>query len=138
MRSIVVDTGAIVARLNKRERFHEQARALFNGLRPSDVLLTTWPVFTEASFLVKTNRAALWQWLDESGIVVEPFTLADVARMWRMMAPCADREIDFADASLVWLAVHAGTDLIATTDLNDFETYKLPGKRPFRILFSRV
>jgi predicted nucleic acid-binding protein len=59
VRSIVVDTGAIVARLNKRERFHEQARALFNSLRLSDVLLTTWPVITEASFLIRTNRAAL-------------------------------------------------------------------------------
>jgi len=138
VRSILIDTGPIVALLNKRERFHAQARELFNSLRPSDTILTTWPVVTEVSFLIKANRTALWQWLDHSGIVVQAFTLTDVTEMWRLMQPHDDREVDFADASLVWLAVHCGTDLIATTDFNDFETYRLPGKRPFRLLFSRA
>ncbi len=138
MRNIIIDTGPIVARLNKRERFHDQARALFNSLRPADTILTTWPVITEASFLVRVNRPALWRWLDESGIVVEPFTVADVADMWRLMAPYADRDVDFADATVVWLAARRGTDLIVTTDFSDFETYRLPGKRPFRNLFSRT
>jgi predicted nucleic acid-binding protein len=50
----------------------------------------------------------------------------------------ADREIDFADASLVWLANRRGTTLIATTDFDDFETYRLPNRKSFKLLISRA
>ena len=49
----------------------------------------------------------------------------------------ADREVDFADATLVWLAGKQRTNLIATTDFNDFEAYRLPNSRSFRNLLTR-
>ena len=42
----------------------------------------------------------------------------------------ADREVDFADASLVWLAERSGLRRILTVDVADFSTFRLSnGKR---------
>jgi len=56
--------------------------------------------------------------------------------MWAWMQGYSDREVDFADASLVWLGDRRQTDLIATTDFNDFQSYRLPNKKPFRLLIA--
>lgn len=44
------------------------------------------------------------------------------------------REMDFADASLVWLATATQATDILTIDHNDFERYRLPDGRGFSIL----
>jgi len=44
------------------------------------------------------------------------------------------REMDFADASLYWLATETGVTEIMTTDVTDFSRYRLPGGRSFNLL----
>ncbi len=56
-------------------------------------------------------------------------------RAWR--EDYDDREVEFADASLVWLAGRRGTTLIATTDFDDFETYRLPNGKPFKLMIAK-
>lgn len=138
MRSILLDTGAIVALLRPNDRYHERAREFFAALRPTDLLLTTWPVITECAFIMRHAESAYWEWLLDSEIQVAEFALDDIPdmRSWRRDYP--DREIDFADASLVWLAHQRRTQLIATTDFNDFETYRLVNGRSFKLLIPRL
>jgi predicted nucleic acid-binding protein len=45
--------------------------------------------------------------------------------------------MDFADATLVHLARREGLSMILTVDHSDFETYRIEGKRRFRILPER-
>jgi predicted nucleic acid-binding protein len=45
--------------------------------------------------------------------------------------------MDFADATLVHLARRESLSLILTIDHNDFETYRVEGRRKFRIVPSR-
>jgi predicted nucleic acid-binding protein len=66
------------------------------------------------------------------------FALDDIPAMRAWRARYTDREIDFADASLVWLANRRGTTLVATTDFDDFETYLLPNRKSFKLLISRA
>jgi uncharacterized protein len=49
----------------------------------------------------------------------------------------SDRPMDFADATLVHLARREGLVTIFTVDHNDFETYRIEGKRRFRIVPER-
>ena len=49
----------------------------------------------------------------------------------------ADRPMDFADATLVHLAERESLSIICTIDHNDFETYRIQGKRKFSIFPSR-
>lgn len=137
MPSILIDTGAIRALLDPGDKYHGQAVALFKSFSPADDLLTTWPVITECSFAIERNRVALWQWIHESGIEVVDFSIQDLPAMLRLTAPYSDRLVDFADATLLWLAMRRHTRRIATTDFNDFETYRLPGRLKFEILFTR-
>lgn len=42
--------------------------------------------------------------------------------------------MDFADATLVYLATRESVETIVTVDQTDFSVYRLDGKRRFRIL----
>jgi uncharacterized protein len=137
VRSIIVDTGAIIGLLNPGDRFHEKCVDFFSSLRGADRLFTTWPVITECSFALLRNREALFDWLFLGGVEVVGFELEDINAMRRWIARYRDREVDFADATLVWLAAKMETSLIATTDFKDFEVYRLPNKKAFRIMIDR-
>jgi len=63
--------------------------------------------------------------------------LDDLPRMRAWRKRYADREVDFADKTLVWLGDQRRTNLIATTDFDDFEAYRLPNGKPFKILVDR-
>ncbi len=137
MRSILIDTGAVIGLLNPKDRYHQQAEVFFESLRGTDRLLTTWPVVTECTFALERNRNALFDWLTAGAIEIVDFGLDDVKSMRTWADRYRDRQVDFADASLVWLAVRHRTNLIATTDFNDFEAYRLPNRKPFKNLISR-
>ena len=51
-----------------------------------------------------------------------------------MIKRYADRDIDFADATLVWLASLINTAEILTIDRADFEVYRLTNGKPFTVL----
>jgi predicted nucleic acid-binding protein len=138
MRSILLDTGAVVALLRPNDRHHERAREFFAALRPTDLLLTTWPVITECAFIMRRTESAYWEWLLDSEIQVVEFALGDIPAMRSWREDYEDREVDFADASLVWLAHARRTQLIATTDFDDFETYRLTNGKSFKLLIRRL
>jgi predicted nucleic acid-binding protein len=48
-----------------------------------------------------------------------------------------DRPMDFADATLVHLAERHSLSLILTVDHDDFETYRIQGRRRFRLVPPR-
>ena len=127
----------IIGLLNPGDRYHTHSEAFFSGLRGNDRLLTTWPVITECTFALIRNRDALFDWLLASGLQVVDFGLQDLDFMRAWMDRYRDREADFADASLVWLAVKCGTQVIASTDFKDFEAYRLPNRKAFRNLIQR-
>lgn len=53
------------------------------------------------------------------------------------MSRYSDRPMDFADATLVRLARRESLTTIFTVDHDDFETYRIGGKRRFRIVPGR-
>lgn len=60
----------------------------------------------------------------------------DLPGLARMMRKYADRPMDLADASLVWLANKIGITDIITIDRADFAVYRTTKRKPFRNLFS--
>lgn len=93
---------------------------------------------TECFYLLDRSRDVLFDWLASSGIEIIDFRLDELEELRRWMDGYRDREVDFADATLAWLAAEERTTLVATTDFNDFEAYRLPGGRRFRNLVGRV
>jgi uncharacterized protein len=50
-----------------------------------------------------------------------------------LMSRYWDRPMDFADATLVYLAKRESLSVILTVDHADFATYRIDGKRRFRV-----
>jgi predicted nucleic acid-binding protein len=135
VRSIVVDSGALVAMFDRSDRQHRPVTRALKAARHA-LLLTTWPCVTEATHLLERIdlQLALLTYIHRGFMAVSEFTAPDLEQFVAWMAKYRDRPMDFADASLVWLAAENGVSEILTTDRADFETYRLPRGRRFRLL----
>jgi len=135
----LVDTGAIVALINRADRFHPQATAWFRGFRGR--LLTTEAVVTETAYVLAASpehqQAALtWVQRARAAAILQVTAMEDHAALARIIAKYADLPCDYADASLIWLGEKTGVLQIATIDQGDFSVYRVRGRRRFRILIG--
>lgn len=100
--------------------------------------MTTWPCIVEASYLLDVpQRYEMLHWIELGGPVVYPFEahhLGDMIKWMRQYSKDTRREMDFADASVYWLAVETGVTAIMTTDIADFSRYRLPDAQAFTLL----
>ena len=136
---VLLDTGAVVALINRDDRNHDAAADWFRGFRGT--LLTTEAVITETAYVFAASpahRRAALLWFERaraSGVLqVKP--VADYAALARIMAQYASLPCDYADASLIALAEQASVAEIATIDQRDFSVYRLRGRKRFRILMG--
>lgn len=134
MADALLDTGVLVALLDRDERNHEVCVELFAGFRGR--LLTTEPVLTEALHLLGPRHADQEPCLDfivRGGALLVPTTPEVLARCRELMRRYRDTPMDFADATLVALAELAGTVDVFTLDRRGFSTYRTRGRKAFRI-----
>jgi uncharacterized protein len=102
-------------------------------------LATSTAVLTEVFHLLKKPKelAAAWTLLRSGGVTILPIADEDLPDIEALMARYADRPMDFADATLVHLARREALVTIFTVDHDDFETYRIEGKRRFHIVPGR-
>ena len=137
MARALVDTGAVVALVNRSDRFHAAAVEWFARFRGQ--LLTTEAVITETAYVLAASpphqRAALL-WFERARaadlLKVEPVENYEV--LSGIIARYSNLPCDYADASLIALAERSGVTAIATVDQRDFSVYRLRGRKRFRIL----
>lgn len=134
----LIDTGAILAILEDDDAWH---LACLQALRSSAIpLLTTEAVLTEAFHLIGKgvyDKERLWRFVRSGGLTLRPMEDSDLPALHSLMAQYADRPMDFADATLVHLAARESISVIVTVDHDDFETYRIAGRKRFTILPSR-
>jgi uncharacterized protein len=137
MRRVLVDTGPIVAILNRRDHYH---RACVEALRDMPgPLFTCWPVITEAAWLLRRDSNAVSQLLNSLGtgfLETLSLTNSDAKSMASIVAKYQDIGIQLVDAALIHIAARDGLDTIFTLDQRDFSVYRLPKGRSFRIIPS--
>lgn len=131
---IIADTGFWVALVRPKDLWHERAAAAFAGL--NERLVTTWPVMSEAAYLIAryAGAAARLKLIDmwrNDGMEIVGLELSDAVRIRELMVAYADLPMDLADASLVLLAERLGDGRILSTDERDFRTYRWKNRRPF-------
>jgi predicted nucleic acid-binding protein len=123
---MLTDTGPIVSLLDD-DPGYSACLTVFTRL-PAAPLLTTWPCFTEAMYLLGKNggyryQAKLWQWHSARRVILHEATSNETARMAELMRKYRDVPMDLADASLM-AAESIGTKRIFTLD-SDFRFYLL-------------
>ena len=138
----LIDTGAILALLDRSDRWHRACVDAFRQLRLP--LLTSEAVLTEVFHLVGDTRAemeAAWKFVRSGALIIGAIEHAELTHLHGLMSRYWDRPVyrnmDFADATLVYLAKRESLSVILTVDHADFATYRIEGKRQFRVLPSK-
>lgn len=139
MRSVLLDTGPLVALFASDDAHYDKFDSLIAKLSVQGLmLLTTWPCVVEASYLLAAqNRYEMLAWIGAGGAQIFPFEpqhLEDMARWMQRYTETSKREMDFADASLYWLATESGVRDVLTVDVADFSRYRLPDGSRFSLL----
>jgi predicted nucleic acid-binding protein len=132
---LLLDTGVLVALLDRREQRHEDCVEVLESVR--DPILTTESVLTEAmhllSFDIRAQRACLATFV-RGAFVLVPTGIPTLGRIDVLLGKYADVPMDYADATLVALSEDVGTDRILTLDRRGFEVYRRKGRGRFRLL----
>jgi predicted nucleic acid-binding protein len=134
----LIDTSAMLALLHEDDRWHAQCRETFRRFRVP--WATSLAVLTEFFYLASRGPhsvATAWDFVRSGTIALLPIEDADLPALDDLMRKYADRPMDLADATLVHLARREALSLVFTVDHNDFETYRIEGRRRFRIVPER-
>lgn len=132
---VLIDTGAILALLDEGDRWHYRCLETIRQLRFP--VLTSEAVLTETFHLIRRSRTqmeAVWG-LHRSGMIaLAPVENSELLQIGALMTRYKDRPMDFADATLVYLAERESIQAILTVDQMDFAVYRIGGKGRFHIL----
>ena len=136
MQSALVDSGPLIALFDRDDAYHDPVKAFLQATPLK--LTTTWPVLTEVCALLPQLPA--FDFVDfacRGGVEVEDLDAVDLSSMLALSRRYSDIPMDFADASLVVLAMKRGVDVIVSLD-RDFEIYRLAYKKSFKNLLASL
>lgn len=138
MRTWLIDTGPLVAYLNRTDPMHESVVERLDGF--TGQLVTTAAVVTEVMYFLSDTAdgpLSFAELLVASEIrIAESVQPPQVITAAKLMAKYADTPMDFADATLVLLADEVGVADIATLDTRGFSTYRTSRGKAFRLVLS--
>lgn len=136
---MIIDTGPIVAIFDKDDNYHQICLGILKGIK--EPLVTTWPVITEAFYLLNFSWQAqddLWEFIQRGGILIEPLDETSHSVCRELMKKYHDLPIDLADATLVALAESKNITTIFTLDHKDFSLFKPKHRKSFILLPTRL
>jgi predicted nucleic acid-binding protein len=131
----LIDTGAMLALLDRTDHSHDTCADTFRNLRLP--LLTSEAVLTELFHLVEGSRVSMeaaWKFVISGAVIVGSIAQTELTHLHVLMTRYRDRPMDFADATLVYLARRESLSTIFTVDRSDFDTYRIEGTRRFRVI----
>ena len=139
MTRCLLDTGPLVAVLDRSEPDHNRLRTFMSQFR-GQRLITTGAVITEAFYFlsdVQHGPASLASFLDASATEVRDcFSFEGLATAVRLMNKYANTPMDFSDATLVWIAEQTGTENVLTLDRRGFSSFRFGRNRHFKLLLD--
>jgi uncharacterized protein len=136
--SALIDTGAILALLDRDDEWHRSCHQAFNATPLPFV--TTEAVLTEAFHLTIRDLGdmrSLWTLIRSGSVGLATIEHDELPQIHALMLQYRDPPMDFADSTLVHLAARESLSLILTIDHDDFETYRIGGRKRFTILPGR-
>jgi uncharacterized protein len=133
-RTVLIDSGPIVAALRKRDQHHDWARAQFEATTES--FLTCEGVISESLFLLERapgGKTSLCSLL-ERAIIVSDFSFHhQLSETLRLIRRYQDTPMSFADACLVRMAELRDEATIFTTE-SDFQIYRKSSRKVIPLL----
>jgi predicted nucleic acid-binding protein len=101
---MLCDAGPLVAIIDHSDKNHQRCLKVLSTLRSA--LLTTWPCFTEAMYLLgqyggQPAQNELWSYVEDGIVTFHISSEPEQKRMRVLMRKYRDTPMDLADASLV-------------------------------------
>jgi uncharacterized protein len=128
-RTVLIDSGPLIAALRARDQHHAWARAHFESA--DEPFVTCEAVIAECLFLLERSnegKEALCSLL-ERGIVIVDFSLpGQLAEILRLIRRYDDTPMSLADACLVRMSEQSDAATVFTTD-GDFRVYRRNGRQ---------
>ena len=128
----------MVALFDPDDDHHQHYARVLGSADESFVLHTTWPCVAEASHLLEPVASrALLRWMARGAAHVYSFDARQLMAMAEVMEKYSEprrTRMDFADASLWWVARQTRLRTVLTTDHRDFLRYRLPDGSAFEIV----
>jgi len=129
VKSALIDAGPIIALFDRSDQYH---RIVYRFMETYEGrLITTWPVVTEASYMLDFNsevRLDVLSWIYDGGIELHNTEQWELARIHAIMKKYEDLPADLADASLLQAAEILQLKNIISLD-SDFDIYRLDRNR---------
>jgi len=132
---LLLDTGAFVALLDRRERRHADCVAALGAW--TGAIVTTEAVLTETLYLLGPqwgSQKPCLEFFARGAVLLAPSSQASLRRVAVLMERYRNVPMDFADATLVALGEELQTDAVFTLDHRGFSTYRLSQRKPFRLM----
>lgn len=138
MASALLDTGPIVALINRSDSHHQRALKFFQNYRGQ--LWSTEAVLTEVAYVLAPSvehQVAALTWLQRAvnADILTFQSMADLPRIAKLMTKYSDQIPDFADLSLVCLGQQKRIDKVVTVDELDFTIYRSHAGKSFTNLW---
>jgi uncharacterized protein len=135
MRSrVIVDTGPLVALLNRKDKSHVWVVQQLNDIQPP--MVTCESVLAEATYLTRQTpsaRVALIEMVGEGFLTIGMAVADHHSALLAMVRRYADVPMSLADACLVRLAELFPQSLVLTLD-SDFSVYRKNGRQVIEVL----
>jgi len=130
---VIVDTGFLIPLFRPAEVLRAPAREFLRNNRQP--LLTVAPVIVEACFFLGSEgKLRLLEWIQRGAVAVAEVPTSAYADIRTTIRKYADRDIDFTDAAIIWLAEQTGCRTILTVDIRDFSAFALKKGRRFEMV----
>ena len=126
---VILDTGPLVAYLNKNDRYHEWTIAQFETMIPP--LLTCEAVLSESCFLLRHYQKGAVNVMNliERELLAIPFRLGDeFSAIKALLDKYKNIPMSLADGCLVRMAEQIANSVIFTLD-SDFKHYRKNGRK---------
>jgi uncharacterized protein len=142
MQNVIADSGPLGALFNRRDRYHLRAVEFFRVHGSALRCHTTWEVVSEVMYFLDFSADAqgdFLEWLHiahaRGFMTIAALDPTDLPGLSKLVRKYADRPMDLADASLVWLANKTDITDVITVDRADFAVYRTNKRKSFRNVF---
>lgn len=135
-RGVLLDTGPLVALYARDDPRHRAVNDWLAGFEGE--LHTVESVITEVAYFLPPRMRPVLADLAARGVLhLHHPDAAGFERIAALLHKYADRDPDWADIALVWLAETTGIHRIATLDIADFSVYRIHGRKRFELELLR-
>ena len=131
----VIDAGPLIALFDKSDTYHQKVRHRLEEYRKHvhGRLITTWPIITEVTYILKTHvhleaQLDFLKWITIGGIEMFDLQKDHLSKIIELQKKYSDLSMDFADATLLIVAESLDVNKVFSID-KDFSIYRILGKK---------